>query len=1089
MRDKIIPSPDSRVWSKWKGYAVMHITPVTSAIILISLIYNIHAADNEKKPGKPFPLSGAAPSISPDSNETKAHSSLPARVNSFIGKTGLMKRQIALAKTGIAAPSIKNRPIALPDAFASKVGNSHNHNVVVDDEFGTPRYIAVLPSSPAGLRKTSSRPGGGATASSAIPSAKEARNSCIAFLNANKELLKIADPEDEFSMERTFTDDFGLTHVRCKQIYKGLEVWGKEAYVHFDNRINVSSLTGRLAPTPASIRDVSGRLDSSSAIAVAVNDLSGRSPLRAVPAALSGIAGYEGPTARKIIRFDNDRKPRLVWLVNVRSGVSKDWRYFIDAQTGSIPEAYNNVCYDGVATASGKDLNENTGSFGTYRIGDTYYMVDAAQPMFNAAESRLPDEAEGAIVCLDLRNKELSVNSQIYYVTSDNNSWNDPAAVSAHLNAITTYNYFRMVYNRNSIDDEGMTIYSIVHVADDDGQPMENAFWAGKWMSYGDGGTYFKPLAGGLDIAAHEMTHGVTQYSANLEYRGQSGALNESISDIFGAMVDSSNWKIGERIIKDLISFPSGAMRDMANPHNGGSRGNPGWQPMKMSEFVNTADDNGGVHINSGIPNYAFYLLASSIGRADAGKIWYRALTVYLTRSSQFVDARIATAKSAADLFGDPSDELKAVEAAWDSVGVFDGAPEPETNPGYLTGDNWVLVSSSDPRNPHSLYMTKPDSETGNDIFPLGATPVFNKPAVSDTSGIILFIDTSHNLRGLRADPAEPEEVVLDSSGCWWSVAMGPGLNSFAMTTTHDDTAIHYMDLADPSRSKLFKIRTPSFDGADAKTAVRADALSFDPTGRYILFDTYNMIRNASGDTVSFWNINLLDITTGDIESVFPPQPEGISVGNPSFSRTSPMRFAFDYFDEAQGQYAVMTADFNTGDVGIVDNVTTSGLGFPTFSGDDRTIAYHTIQSIESVDRDAVLLMPLKENMLEGTGNARLQVQDAKYPVWFVIGSRIRDTTAAREIHGSDGRTTLVGDFRASGKSRMVFRYRIPEAGRVRLQVFDIRGREIAVPVDEWKNAGAHVEVFTSHALTSGTYVCRLRSGGSMATARVLLGK
>src|SRR5436190_23391353 len=107
---------------------------------------------------------------------------------------------------------------------------------------------------------------------------------------------------------------------------------------------------------------------------------------------------------------------------------------------------------------------------------------------------------------------------------------------------------------------------------------MDNAYWNGKFMAYGNGNVYFKPLAGGLDVAAHEMTHGVISNSANLEYLGESGAINESMADIFGCMVDSSNWKIGESVVKAPY-FPSGALRDLSDPHNTGTSSDYFWQP------------------------------------------------------------------------------------------------------------------------------------------------------------------------------------------------------------------------------------------------------------------------------------------------------------------------------------------------------------------------------------------------------------------------------------------------------------------------------------------------------------------------------
>jgi Zn-dependent metalloprotease len=192
-------------------------------------------------------------------------------------------------------------------------------------------------------------------------------------------------------------------------------------------------------------------------------------------------------------------------------------------------------------------------------------------------------------------------------------------------------------------------------------------------MVYGDGdGVTFIPLSGGLDVIGHEMTHGVDQSTANLNYTYQSGALNESLSDVFGCFVEmygkpnkstTDKWNMGEDVYTPGTS--GDALRSLANPKLYG-------QPDNMSGYVNTSSDNGGVHTNSGIPNKAAYLIATNanVGIAKAEQIYYRALTVYLTSSSQFHDERVAVAQAAADLYGAGGAEVTAVNSAFTTVGI-----------------------------------------------------------------------------------------------------------------------------------------------------------------------------------------------------------------------------------------------------------------------------------------------------------------------------------------------------------------------------------------------------------------------------------
>ncbi len=950
--------------------------------------------------------------------------------------------------------------------------NLLNKEVVYDKESGMPIFL-----------KTNSR----LNKQQGPASNGELINNAKSFLLKEKDLIRIKDPDSEFALKSQIKDNLQLTHLKFTQKYKGLEVWGKEVVLHLDNNGRVISLNGRFVPTPSNISSIEENISSEKAIDIAFSN-SGI-PEEKLSQKIKSILDYQGPVAKKIIWCDQLQIPHLAWFVEVRKGLSQDWYYFIDAVNGGILNYYNNICYDGATTGTGTDLNGVNRSFGTYQIGDKYYMIDASQPMFDAANSQLPDNPVGALVVVDIDNKDLSSENPIYFQTTTDNNWTDPVAVSAHYNGTLTYKFYGDNFSRNSIDDKGMTIYSIIHVTENS-QPMENAFWSGKFMCYGDGASAFKPLAGAYDVTAHEMTHGVTQYSAALEYQGQSGALNESMSDVIGVTADANNWTVGEMIVKDLNLFPTGALRDMADPHNGGSSINDAcWQPANMNEFTNTTEDNGGVHINSGIPNHVFYLAATSIGRSDASKIWYRALTVYLTRNSQFIDARIATINAAADLYGASSNQVNAVKNAWDAVGVIEGSGTPPPPPSSIDGDNWILMVNTDSNDPNSLYMAKTQIASNNDFFPLSTTPIGNRPAVSDGSGVIIFVDQDNNLRVLSADPNNPAEEVLDNQGVWWSVAIGPGLSSLALTSIYADTTIYYYDFVN-NLSATFKIVTQSYDGPDARTALYADALSFDPTGRYLLFDSYNEIKNANGDTLSFWTINMLDVSNGQMGTVFPPMAEGIDIGNPSFSKTSSIHFTFDYVDENAGEDYVMAADFNSGDAGNVAGPL-NVIGFPTYSGDDKTIAYHATGYDQSNNLwDIVNQMPLKDNMIEGTGNSQDYVIGATFPFWFVIGTRTTDIK--EETDGIPSSYFLSQNYPNPFNPTTRIQYEIPNLEThgntyLQLKVYDVLGKEVATLVNEEKPSGTYEIDFNASSLPSGVYFYQLKTGEFIQTRKMIL--
>jgi Zn-dependent metalloprotease len=260
----------------------------------------------------------------------------------------------------------------------------------------------------------------------------------------------------------------------------------------------------------------------------------------------------------------------------------------------------------------------------------------------------------------------------------------DKAVNEAFDNAGTTWNFYKQIFGRESVDDHGKTLVSSVHFD----QKYDNAFWDGRQMVYGDGdGVIFQRFTAALDVIAHELTHGVTQFTAQLAYQDQSGALNESMSDVFGSMVKqwalgqtvtAADWLIGAAIMAP--SFKGRALRDMANPGTAYDDPNLGKdpQPGHMKNYVQTTSDNGGVHINSGIPNRAFVLAAKAIGGKSwekTGKIWYVALTQRLRGTSDFEQCARETVSVARDLFPEDSSIAAKVAQAWADVGVLAEAP------------------------------------------------------------------------------------------------------------------------------------------------------------------------------------------------------------------------------------------------------------------------------------------------------------------------------------------------------------------------------------------------------------------------------
>ncbi|MBN1596772.1 MAG: peptidase M4 family protein, partial [Bacteroidales bacterium] len=447
------------------------------------------------------------------------------------------------------------------------------------------------------------------------------------FFEETKRVTGIANPREELKIVNVATDESGITHIRACQLYKGLEIYGAESYLHLTG--NKDIFTGRISALNPEINITPG-ITEASVMQLVKSDLSNRTIMKELSNAEKSLLDYESPGIELIIY-----EGHLTYMVSIRPNIIEEWKYFVSADNGEILFCYNNTNYDGPVTATALDLNGVTRTINTYLDNGTYVLVNASESMYNSSTG------EGVIMTLNANNTS-TIDLDYDLITSLNNSWSIPASVSAHYNATITFKYLKNTFNRNSINNMGGNIISFINVAEDDGSSMENAFWNGKAVFYGNGGDAFKTLAGALDVTAHELGHGVVSNTANLEYYGQSGAINETYADIFGSMVDREDWYIGEDITKTSFS-PSGRLRDMSDPHNGGtSLNDPYWQPKHVSEMYVGTQDNGGVHINNGIGIHAYYLYATATSKEIAEKVFYKALTDYLTTKSQFIDFRIA---------------------------------------------------------------------------------------------------------------------------------------------------------------------------------------------------------------------------------------------------------------------------------------------------------------------------------------------------------------------------------------------------------------------------------------------------------------
>jgi Zn-dependent metalloprotease len=789
------------------------------------------------------------------------------------------------------------------------------------------------------------------------------------------------------------TDDEGFTHIRYQQVINDILVQGGEWILHLTNGA-VTSGNGRIYPSCAF--DFNATVSSSQATSIA------ESYIYTYVKAYQESA-YDNVLVRSTIihkAIDYDVSPTfeavLVYIVEVRPTAMHHYRVYINATTGEVLKTLDELCsIDGPKTATAIDLNNKSQTVNSYQVGSTYYMVNATKSMWtNSQPSGFPDNPIGAIWTIDARNTD---GTSIVHVSSSTNSWSDKSSVSAHVNAGLAFDYFKNTHARNSINGSGGSIISVVNVTDG-GSAMDNAYWNGQAIFYGNGASAFKPLAGALDVAGHELTHGVVSKSANLEYQGQSGALNESMADVFGAMIDRDDWKMGEDIVKAGV-FAGGALRDLANPHNGGtSLSNRGYQPAKMSEYYTGSQDNGGVHINSGIVNRAYYLAATgtNMSKEMAEKIWYRALTKYLTSKSQFLDLRYACLTAAQDLYDgtQETDAVAAIKNAFDIVEIFDpngnsgggsggsgGTGDLPINPGIEN----IISLDVNVSNSNTWYKS---STVPNAYVALSTTSPLRKGSVTDKGDYMFYVTAYNELNRIQLNSPYTESTL--STEDWNNVAISKDGKRLAAITTNEDGKIWIYDFV-TSTWKSFVLYNPTYtEGVDAGSVNYADAIEFDNTGQFLLYDAQNKITNSSGNNLQWWDVGVIrvwDNTTngfgdGKIEKVFSQLPAGVSIGNATYSKNSPYIIAYDYVTSSS--YSVVATNTQTGASGTI--YTQDILGFPNFSNkDDKMIfdaEYNGSEIIAIIDLASTKIGP------KSGSSALVHIEDGKWGTWYANGTR-----------------------------------------------------------------------------------------------------
>jgi len=812
-------------------------------------------------------------------------------------------------------------------------------------------------------------------------------NVFFSFIEAHKNIFQIQDPKQELKETETINTLDRETVIRYSQYFKEIPIWGKEILAHFNKTGELTFINSNTVPTFDENTPNEAKISSSNAISTALSDLKRRTFFQDIPTDLLKLFSEPLQKANLFYFWDDPKqKPTLVWVVEIRPNLYEKFRYFIDAQTGEIVQFYQANPSDGPTKGSGIDLFNQNRTLNIFQSQGVYYLVDASKPMFN----NNINQPDGVIVTYTNNYSDLTKTSRPAVVSSTSTNFNDPVAVSLHYHLGLVYDYYYSKFNRNSVDGKKKNIVGIIHITQN-GESMANAFWNGEFIAVGDGGDIFYPLARGLDVIAHEFTHGVVQFTVDLEYKFQSGALNEGFADWGGAMVDRDDWLIGEDVVNPNY-FPSGTNRDMSDPHNKTYPGDPNWLPAHMNEYQDLPleKDNGGVHINVGIINKATYLIGNAIGKDKLEKIYYRVLDKrYLTKQANFVDFRLACERSAKELFGDNSPELLAVKNAFDAVGIGNSggsSPDPDLPPVF--GQHFILAVD---QQLNLLYRLNEVLKSQSDIVKISKQPVYTESgsviAPIENGVGVFYIDFNNNVRYIDLANLTDEEVAGES--IYRSIAISGG-KSPKIAATFIDYApqIYIYDIAKDS-TKVINLYTPTTSHSGEITEpLFAVNLSWTPSGKYLAYDAINVRYELNGDTTYYAEVNLLEPNSGTIIRIIPPMPRGIHIASPMFSQTNDNRIAFAVWDEFNQVAGLFIGDLFSGNVSQIaqSSLLTDQIATPVFSPNDTAILFQSFQP--NLQQYVLYKIKLKKDKFTPDGNPYVYATGAGIPRWYAVGIR-----------------------------------------------------------------------------------------------------
>ena len=735
------------------------------------------------------------------------------------------------------------------------------------------------------------------------------------FLSENRDLLLIKNPLAEFTISSVEKQTRGDTVLRLSQKLGNLEVWPGQITANVSEAGYLTVITGAYAPTPEGINTTP----------VITPEQAKAAALQHVNIDASSLSVTQPPVLK--IFADKGRVPELSYEVQVE-GVNRHERVFVSAQTGNVLTSISEIC-TGAMIGTGTDTLGYSRSLNVYSNGSPvrYYLVDASKPMYNSSTG---NGYIGIYNAADALN--LSFSTQL-------NSGYDAEGVGASFNMGKVYDFYKNIFGRNSYDNNGSSIIAMIRKTNPDGSPMANANWSGadKQMSFGTADRY----TAATDVVGHEYTHAVVNTTANLVYKDEPGALNESLADIFGEAIERAVYGTNDWLIGSFLSV-GGPIRSMKNPEIFK-------QPYKMSQYLRTSADHGGVHTNSGIPNKAFYMLVEGlstggIGFDPARNIFYRTLVTKLNANSDFIALREGCILSAEELYGVGSTQETKVRAAFDAVEIYDtisvGMPSDLTP---AAGADSYLLSYLAVDNNYYLGRREAALGDGNGVVGISGYPVDpnTRPSVSGDGSQAVFVSSTFDL--VCAQTNGSGSSALGYPGQVYSTSMSADSNVLVFIKRNISTGlpineISYINVL-TGVTKSIPLYLPIADGGTSITINSIDEIDLSPDGQTAIFDGLAQTTLGDGTVLSGWSIFAVDLASSAIYSLAGPY-NGVDIGNPSFARTSSNRMVFESVSTTDSRIISLSFEPSNAVIVKTNGSVSNFYGYPRFSAADNFIVF-----------------------------------------------------------------------------------------------------------------------------------------------------